>query len=435
MSYVSDLRTVLRGRDFRRFFATRLFSQCSDGIFQFAVVGFAFFTPEKQTSAADAAAAFGVLLLPYSILGPFVGVFIDRWSRRQILVIVPFVRGLLLLLAAALVAIETPRGYFYVCALAILGVNRFFLAALGASLPHVVPNDQLMMANAVTPTSGTVVTFVGVGLGYLLRLAFGPEQSGTAWLLIVSGVTFGFTAVLASTMDRALLGPSDDPERPQARDALRNVLAGLIDGARYVMHRRLAAAALGSLTAHRFCYGISTVMAVILYRFYFTHNPEAGLTQLTGVLGTSGAGYFAAAFVTPWATDRFRIETWVTMMLVAAGVLELALCVSFQQWGFLAGGFVLGVTGQSVKICTDTVVQRDVADTYLGRVFSIYDMLFNVAFVAAAAVSALFLPANGRSYLALGIVTAGYLVSAVVYRLVTSVPDDSSSGRPLPAAP
>ena len=109
--------------------------------------------------------------------------------------------------------------------------------------------------------------------------------------------------------------------------------------------------------------------------------------------------------------------------------------MSFQQWGFLAGGFVLGVTGQSVKICTDTVVQRDVADTYLGRVFSIYDMLFNVAFVAAAAVSALFLPANGRSYLALGIVTAGYLVSAVVYRLVTSVPDDSSSGRPLPAAP
>ena len=83
MSFVSDLRVVLRGRDFRRLFGTRLVSQFSDGIFQFAVYGYAFFTPEKQTSAAEAAAAFAVLLLPYSILGPFVGVFIDRWPRRR----------------------------------------------------------------------------------------------------------------------------------------------------------------------------------------------------------------------------------------------------------------------------------------------------------------------------------------------------------------
>ena len=259
-------------------------------------------------------------------------------------------------------------------------------------------------------------------------------RAGAAFVMTSTGFhASGGATVEAVTLMRHAVGPAFGVKASGGVRTGELALRMLAAGANRIGSS--AAAALGSLTAHRFCYGISTVMAVILYRFYFTHNPEAGLTQLTGVLGTSGAGYFAAAFVTPWATDRFRIETWVTMMLVAAGGLELALCVSFQQWGFLAGGFVLGVTGQSVKICTDTVVQRDVADTYLGRVFSIYDMLFNVAFVAAAAVSALFLPANGRSYLALGIVTAGYLVSAVVYRLVTSVPDDSSSGRPLPAAP
>ena len=211
MSFVSDLRVVLEGRDFRRLFGTRLVSQFSDGIFQFAVAGFAFFSPEKSTSAVEIAAGLAVLLLPYSILGPFVGVFIDRWSRRQILVIAPLVRGVLLLAAAALVAADAPDAVFYAAALGVLGVNRFFLAALGASLPHVVPADRLMVANAVTPTSGTVMTFVGVGVGYLLRTIFGSDHRGTAVLLVASGLIFGLSALIARTMDRELLGPAYDP--------------------------------------------------------------------------------------------------------------------------------------------------------------------------------------------------------------------------------
>jgi len=419
VSFVSDLRVVLRGRDFRRLFGTRLVSQFSDGIFQFAVYGYAFFTPENQTTAAEAAAAFAVLLLPYSILGPFVGVFIDRWPRRQILVIGPLVRGALLVLAAALIATRAPDAYFYGVALAVLGVNRFFLAALGASLPHTVPAERLMMANSVTPTSGTVATFLGAGAGYLLRLVFGPGTEGTALLLVVSGVAFGMSALVALTMERSLLGPSYDPNRPQTREAVRNVLRGLADGARHVIRRRAAAAALGSMAAHRFWYGMSLVMTAMLYRYYFTDgDAEAGLTHLSGVVATSGVGYFSAALITPWATERMRVETWVTLLLASAGILEFLLCFPFQEWGFLVAGFVLGLAGQSVKICADTVVQREVADAYLGRVFSIYDMLFNGMTVAAAAVTGLFLPADGRSYLALGIVAVGYVAAAVAYRLV-----------------
>ncbi|MEV7966060.1 MFS transporter [Sphaerisporangium sp. NPDC088356] len=418
MTYVSDLRAVLRGRDFRRLFATRLVSQFSDGVFQFAVAGYAFFMPEKQTSAAEAAVAFAVLLLPYSILGPFAGVFIDRWSRRQILVIAPIVRGVLLILAAMLVALNAPDWCFYGAALAVLGVNRFFLSALGAALPHVVDGERLLLANAVTPTSGTVITFVGAGMGYVLRLAFGAEHSGTAMLLVVSGVVFGLSALIASTMHRSLLGPSYNPNRPQAREAVRNVISGMIDGARHIVHLRAPAAALASMAAHRFLYGMFIVMTVMLYRFYFTTNVEAGLSHITGVLATSGLGFFVAALITPWATQRFRPEAWIPIMLVLSGVLELLLCLPFQQIGFLAAGFVLGVTGQSVKICTDTIVQRDVEDAYLGRVFSIYDMLFNGMFVLAAVVVALILPANGKSYVVLLIASVGYVLSALGYRLI-----------------
>jgi MFS family permease len=420
VSFVADLRVVLRGRDFRRLFGTRLVSQFSDGIFQFGVLGFAFFNPESQTTALGVAAGLAVLLLPYSVLGPFVGVFIDRWSRRQILMIAPIVRGALLLGAAALGAADVPDPVFYMAALAVLGVNRFFLAALGASLPHVVPRDQLMAANAVTPTSGTVVTFVGVGAGFLLRELFGIGDTGVAWLLATSGVVFGLSALIARTMERSLLGPSHDPDRPQTREALRNVVAGLADGARHLVGHRVAAATMGAMAAHRFFYGMATALGIILYRYYFTDgDPEAALNGVSLVVATSGVGYFLAVIITPYATEWFTITRWVPIALTSAGVLAGVLVVPFQEWGLPVAGFVLGLAGQSVKICADTTVQRDLDDVYLGRAFSVYDMLFNGMYVLAAALSAAILPPDGKSYAAVVIITAGYLASALAYRMIT----------------
>ncbi|HUR02486.1 MAG TPA: MFS transporter [Nonomuraea sp.] len=428
MSFVADLRVVLKGRDFRRLFGTRLVSQFSDGIFQFGVAGFAFFSPESQTTALQVAAGLAVLLLPYSILGPFVGVFIDRWSRRQILVVAPLVRGALLLVAAALVAVGVPDPVFYGAALGVLAVNRFFLAALGASLPHVVPEDRLMAANAVTPTSGTVMTFVGAGVGFLLREVFGSGDFGVALLLVVSGTVFGLSALIARTMERSLLGPSFDPERPQARQAVRNVLVGLIDGAKHLVSHRTAAATMGAMATHRFMYGMATALGIILYRYYFSGgDTEVALRGISLVVATSGVGYFLAVIITPYATERFTIERWVSIALAAAGVLTAVLVAPFQAWSLPVAGFVLGIAGQSVKICADVTVQRDVEDAYLGRAFSIYDMLFNGMYVLAAALSAGILPGNGKSYAVVVIIAAGYLAGALIYRMITPTPRAATS--------
>jgi MFS family permease len=421
VSFVADLRTVLRGRDFRRLFGTRLVSQFSDGIFQFGVTGFAFFSPENQTTAIEVAAGLAVLLLPYSVLGPFVGVFIDRWSRRQILMVAPFVRGALLLVAAALVASDVPDPAFYAAALAVLGVNRFFLAALGASLPHVVPPERLISANAVVPTSGTVVTFVGAGVGFLLREIFGGDDKGVALLLVTSGVVFALSALVARTMDRDLLGPWPDPDRPQARQELRNVVTGLIDGARHLLHHRVAAATLGAMATHRFLFGMCTALGIILYRYYFTDgDAEAALRGISLVVVAAGVGTAIAVVVTPYTTEWFGIERWVQIALVSAGVLTAALVLPFQEWGLPIAGFVLGLAGQSVKICADTTVQRDVEDIYRGRAFSIYDMLFNGMYVLAAALSAAILPPDGKSYAAVAIISLGYPLAALAYRMVTA---------------
>ncbi len=103
--------------------------------------------------------------------------------------------------------------------------------------------------------------------------------------------------------------------------------------------------------------------------------------------------------------------------------------MSFQQFPFLIIGFALGVVAQGVAICTATILQQEVDDEYRGRVFSINDMLYNATFVLGAAVSALFMPANGKSYAMLAVVAIGYLLAAAGYLVLNrQVPGPAASG-------
>src|SRR5881275_380152 len=116
---------------FGSLYASRTVAQTADGIFQASLASAVFFNPEHQTDPAQAAAGFVVLLLPYSLVGPFAGVFLDRWRRQRVLVWASVVRALLVAGTAVVVSEVGPRGpAFYVVALAVLSVSRLYLAAL-----------------------------------------------------------------------------------------------------------------------------------------------------------------------------------------------------------------------------------------------------------------------------------------------------------------
>ena len=179
----------------------------------------------------------------------------------------------------------------------------------------------------------------------------------------------------------------------------------------------MPAAGLAVITSHRYWFGISSVALVLLYRNYF-HTPEeseAAFRGLSTAALVAGAGFVVAAAVTPVVTERLAPRTWVLTLLVAAGVAQLFPAALYTETGVLVAAFVLGLASQGIKICVDTFVQSGVDDAFRGRVFSLYDVLFNVAFVAAAGTAAAVLPRDGRSYAVLGVLSAGYLLTAVAY--------------------
>jgi len=206
-SFLADLRAVLAERNFRRLFATRLISQAGDGMFTAGLGAYVFFNATTFPDPGAAAAAFAVLYLPYSLVGPFAGVFIDRWQRRQILVWSAVIRSGFVALAAFFIASGTLGLPLYLAALAVLGVNRFFLSALSAALPRVVADDKLVMANSVAPTSGTIVAFAGGLIGLGVHRLTGGGPGGSAAVMAAAGACYLVAGLAALRMARGLLGP------------------------------------------------------------------------------------------------------------------------------------------------------------------------------------------------------------------------------------
>ncbi|MFH8732517.1 MFS transporter [Streptomyces sp. NPDC017964] len=394
MAVVRDLRVLLRLRDFRRLLALRLLSQGADGVYQVALATYVVFSPEKQTSAGAIASAMAVLLLPYSVVGPFAGVLLDRWRRRQVFLYGNLLRTVLASVTAVLMLIDAPDWLFYASALCVTAVNRFILSGLSASMPRLVDAERLVMANSVSPTAGTLAATLGGGLAFAVRLLISDSDA----LVVLVGAALYLCAALASLpMSAELLGPDLELVRPGLRTALSGTTQGLVSGVRHLAARPPAARALAAITLMRFCYGALTVMVLMLCRYSWSSTESDGLALLGVAVAISGAGFFAAAVVTPWAAGRLGPAGWIIVCAGAAAVLEPALGLPFAPAPMMAAAFVLGLTTQGSKIATDTVVQSSVNDGFRGRIFSVYDVLFNVAFVGAAAVAALMLPPDGQS--------------------------------------
>ncbi|GGW97637.1 MFS transporter [Streptomyces chryseus] len=414
MPAVRDLRVLLRLTDFRRLLTVRLLSQCADGVYQVALAAYVVFSPEKQTSPAAIASAMAVLLLPYSVVGPFAGVLLDRWQRRQVFLYGNLLRAVLACGTALLILASVPDWLFYASALSVTAVNRFVLSGLSAALPRVVDAERLVMANSLSPTAGTLAATAGGGLAFAVRLVASDSDA----VVVLLGALLYLCAALSSLrMGRELLGPDPEQVQPRLGAALASTARGLADGMRHLSRRQAAARALAAMTLMRFCYGALTVMVLMLARYAWSDEQGAGsegLALLGIAAGFSGAGFFAAAVLTPWAVGRLGPYGWMIACAGSAAVLTPALGLPFAPAPMMIAAFVLGLTTQGAKITTDTVVQSSVDDAYRGRIFSIYDVLFNVAFVGAAGAAALMLPADGRS--------APLVVTiAVLYAVVTAI--------------
>ncbi len=405
-----DLRAIVSSRGFRKLLWVRLASQAADGFFQAGLAGSVLFNPDRRASGLAIAIGFAVLLLPYSLIGPYVGVFLDRWSRRNILFKANLIRAALVLPTAALIWYGD-QSLFALFALLVIAVNRFVLAGLSAALPHVVEEPRLVTANAVATTFGTVCFSLGLGAAALVEHQTGASNHSYGAIAVGSIIGYVIGALIARnsfTLDE--LGPDEHVRHRGLVGEMVDVARGMISGARHLAERGGAAYPLLAQAIHRGLYGVLAIGTLLLYRNYFTAGDDfsSSISGLGQVVIAGAAGALLAAFITPMATRALGGRAWITLLLGSVGVAVLGLGLPYRPFLLVCAVFVMNIASQGTKIVVDTAIQQECSDDHRGWVFSVNDTSFNFCFVLGLFAGAVLLPEDGHSPAVLVAVCLGY---------------------------
>ena len=374
-------KDAFRHREFRWLFATRIASQTGDGLFQAVLISTVVFNPDAQDTAKGFATALALVYVPYSVLGPFVGVFIDRWSRRKILRWVPLLR-----VAAVLVLIPlmpesgiTPIGTLLI--LLVFSANRFFLSTAGSVMPRLVPTDDLLVANSAATIGGTVSTFTGIFIGAQLA-----EHTGMTGIVLGVAVLWLIASFASSRIRRDL--SAVHPERHGLAMELRQAGGDFARGITRLVHTPRALWPIASISLDQFIQGFILVLSL----FVFRERWKEGVGSYSWLIGAGGLGVFIGIATVGRIGARIAKPRLVAGSFVISGLTLLIASVWITRGTVLIVAFVMGLTFTWKKVPVDTMVQEAVPDTFRGRVFSVYDVAYNMARVLSAVAAVFLLP-------------------------------------------
>ena len=397
-----------------RLLLVRWIGQATDGIFQGALATFVLFSPERQASALNAALAFAVVLLPYSIIGPFVGTVLDRVSRQRALVISNFSRALDLFFISLLVFTGRTGLELTILVLIAFGINRLILAATSAGLPLLVDQPNLISANAMAVTGGSVFLVLGGGLGMGLRKvldSFATADHVESYLIIAAGCGYALASAMALRLRKLEIGPLEHEHKPasfaqgfiEMREGWK-FLEVHSDAMRGIIGNGLQR---GGLTA-------LTLVGLMLERNTFNDpaKPEAGLSGLALAFSIAGIGIVIGALVAPFGVKKFGRHSWMRAMMYLSVLGPIPLAIWGSEITLFLAALLTSLFGQSFKVTNDALVQSKIDDYYRGRVFAVYDVLVNAAIVSGGIIAALLLSDSGQGWQVPTLVSVIYLFTA-----------------------
>jgi len=380
-------------RDFRVLLAARFASQVAEGAFLAAIFNAVVFLPESQSTVRGFAVATALTLLPFSLLEPFAGVFVDRWPRRPILVILALSRAAVALLVLA--ALGFPAAV-YAGTLVVFSANRIFQATTTAVIPRVLvaaaedapeaaraPGDAMLFAaNTISSIVGTVALFGGMAAGGLLASAAGTAAA-VALALVLWLVTSAISAHLSGALPPGEVAGA-------LRSELATVIADLADGFRRIGRTPAALAPILTVAVGQFLQVL--VIAAVLVFIKVTLG--GGLVSFSGLVAASGVGVLLG-FATAGALRSLmpsRLLIGVAFVLAGVALLPALFVTDALAPALTIGALLLGVSYGWTRVPADTLAQRAVPDHFRGRVFTAVDLGFNTARVLGAVAAVAVVP-------------------------------------------
>lgn len=406
---------LVRHPRFSRLLAIRWSGQTTDGIFQSALASFILFSPDRQANALSAALGFAVVLLPYSIVGPFVGTVLDRISRQRALLFSNLLRALNLFVVALFIFSGATGVALTIAVLIAFGINRLILAALSAGLPLLIDTKSLITANAIAVTGGSLLVVLGGGIGVGVRALVDAKalaNHADALLVLIASCGYLIAAILTGRLSKYEIGPlKHEKEATSFSQGLRDMREGF----QFLANNSDAARGILATAVHRGGLTALTLTALLLERntFHDPNRPEDGLAGFGIALTVAGIGLFCGAFLAPFGVSKVGRHLWIKYAMFASAAAPLILATWQTQIALALTAFLTAFFGQNLKVTNDALVQSRIDDYFRGRVFAVYDVVVNGAIVSGGLIAALLLPQSGISSVVPLCVSGAYLLVAV----------------------
>jgi MFS family permease len=305
---------------------------------------------DRTDSGSWISALLIVEFLPAVVIGLFFGPFLDRFSRRGLMVGADLVRfGVFCALpfansASAIVALAGVAGL----------ATGFFRPAVYAGLPNLVDEDDLARANSLIQTSENVSWTVAPIIGGALVAAWGPDFA--YW---VNALTFLLSGLLVLRMAATSLHGA----LAASAGHLRDLRAGLVQ----VVRTRSLLTVLIVWTITLGAVASTQTAQVFLAKDAF----DAGDFGYGLIFGCIGLGLAIGSFLAGGWVERRSVGSVYasSILLQAAGIGTAA--VAPNVWAALPCFVVAGIGNGAAVVCNSILVQRGTTDEVRGRVFTL----------------------------------------------------------------
>jgi Na+/melibiose symporter-like transporter len=348
---------IARNRNYRLLLGANLISSAGDWILG---IGMMYYVYVITGSALASGAMLFVSMLPQLLFGSLAGVFVDRWDRRNTMIVSN------LLLAATCVPLfavhDTDSVWVIYVVVFVQGIfEQLFVPAEQAMVPHVVPEDDLVAANALNGQNRQVARLVGAAIGGALA-----ALGGIFLVALVDLVSYLVAAGLVARIRVA--APAGPPAGPvDARPPL--VRQEWIDGVRLCFSRRH----LSTLFMFRVMSGFGEGVIAVLLAPFIISVLNADSAEYGAVISAQAVGGIAAGFAVAALGRRGDPRILLGYGALLFGVLDLLIAIYPLALPALWPVFVLiclvGLPSAALNAAFATLQQVHTPDAFRGRVF------------------------------------------------------------------
>ncbi len=354
-------RDLLKIRNFRLLWGGQIVSNFGDAVTQLTLVLYINRLTDGNTQAI--AGLLIALALPMATLGLVAGVFVDRWDRKQTMIVSDLLRGLLTLGFVA-AAVWQQLWLIYVLAFLHATVSSFFGPARGAVIPLVVPKDGLLAANSLSQTTMVFIRVLGTAVaGFLVGKlnTFSPA-------FLIDAATFFISVLFIVRLALPETGPETGLEESGGKTAVNTklILAQLSDGIKLIAGSRILIGIMVAISITMLGLGaVNVLLAPMLVNEMGLPETWFGGLELAQTLGMIISG----AAITVLAA-RFKPTSLISIALILTGIVLAFFSAINNIWPMFPALFLLGLTVPPVNAGISTIMQTSVDNQILGRVTS-----------------------------------------------------------------